>query len=129
VGCYEKELSEWELYDKKAKEVVPGEPAPEHLMYPAETMEEAIVAIAKFCIRPSDNAKGRQIKLFNYVDLYKKYMGTLPPDLHLFIRKEADIPITMKSEIMEHLKEAGWEPRKAIGEPSRLEPSEGGASA
>jgi len=32
---------------------------------------------------------------------------------------------------MEHLKEAGWEPRKAIGEPSRLEPVDGagGASA
>lgn len=124
-----KELSEWELYDKRTKEVAPGEPAPEHLLYPAETMEEAIVAIAKFCIRPSDNAKGRQIKLSNYVDLYKKYMGTLPPDLHLFIRKETDIPITMKGEIMEYLKEVGWEPRKAVGEPSRLEPEEGGASA
>jgi len=72
-----KELSEWELYDKRASKVVEGEPAPEHLMYPAETMEEAIVLIAKFCIRPSDNAKGRQIKLSNYVDLHKKYMGTL----------------------------------------------------
>ncbi|MHC1624211.1 MAG: CO dehydrogenase/acetyl-CoA synthase complex subunit alpha, partial [Candidatus Methanospirareceae archaeon] len=99
-----------------------GEPAPEHLMYPAETMEEAIVLTAKLCIRPSDNAKGRQIKLSNYVDLYKKYMGTLPPDLHLFVRNERDIPITMKSEITEYLEEAGWEPRKAIGDPSRLVP-------
>ncbi|MCK4651770.1 MAG: acetyl-CoA decarbonylase/synthase complex subunit alpha, partial [Methanosarcinales archaeon] len=119
-----KELSEWELYDKRTGKVVEGEPAPEHLLYPAETMEEAIVAIAKFCIRPSDNAKGRQIKLSNYVDLYKKYMGTLPPDLHLFVRNERDIPITMKDEIMEYLEEAGWEPRKAIGEPSRLVPEE-----
>jgi len=119
-----KELSEWELYDKRTGEVVEGEPAPEHLMYPAETMEEAIVAIAKFCIRPSDNAKGRQIKLSNYVDLYKKYMGTLPPDLHLFVRKETDIPITMKGEVMEYLEEAGWKPRKAIGDPSRLVPEE-----
>jgi len=117
-----KELSEWELYDKRTGEVVKGEPAPEHLMYPAETMEEAIVLIAKLCIRPSDNAKGRQIKLSNYVDLYKKYMGTLPPDLHLFVRKETDIPITMKGEVMEYLEEAGWKPRKAIGDPSRLVP-------
>ncbi len=117
-----KELSEWELYDKRTGEVVEGEPAPEHLAYPAETMEEAIVLIAKLCIRPSDNAKGRQIKLSNYVDLYKKYMETLPPDLHLFVRNERDIPITMKDEIMEYLEEAGWEPRKAIGDPSRLVP-------
>jgi acetyl-CoA decarbonylase/synthase complex subunit alpha len=119
-----KELSDWELYDKRAGEVVEGEPAPEHLAYPAETMEEAIVLIAKFCIRPSDNAKGRQIKLSNYVDLYKKYMKTLPPDLHLFVRNERDIPITMKDEITEYLEEAGWEPRKAIGDPSRLVPEE-----
>jgi acetyl-CoA decarbonylase/synthase complex subunit alpha len=83
-------------------------------------MEEAIVLIAKLCIRPSDNAKGRQIKLTHYVDLHKKYMGTLPSDLHLFVRKTADIPITMKAEIMEHLEKVGWEPRKAVGEPSRL---------
>ncbi len=119
-----KELSEWELYDKRTGEVVEGEPAPEHLAYPAETMEEAIVLIAKLCIRPSDNAKGRQIKLSNYVDLYKKYMETLPPDLHLFVRNERDIPITMKDEIMEYLEEAGWKPRKAIGDPSRLVPEE-----
>ncbi len=119
-----KELSDWELYDKRAGEVVKGEPAPEHLAYPAETMEEAIVMIAKLCIRPSDNAKGRQIKLSNYVDLYKKYMETLPPDLHLFVRNERDIPITMKEEIMEYLEEAGWKPRKAIGDPSRLVPEE-----
>ena len=119
-----KELSDWELYDKRTGEVVGGEPAPEHLAYPAETMEEAIVLIAKLCIRPSDNAKGRQIKLSNYVDLYKKYMKTLPPDLHLFVRNERDIPITMKDEIMEYLEEAGWKPRKAIGDPSRLVPEE-----
>jgi len=119
-----KELSEWELYDKRTGEVVEGEPAPEHLAYPAETMEEAIVLIAKLCIRPSDNAKGRQIKLSNYVDLYKKYMKTLPPDLHLFVRNERDIPITMKDEIMEYLEEAGWKPRKAIGDPTRLVPDE-----
>lgn len=112
--------SEWKLYDKKTGEIVEGEPSPEHLMYPAETLEEAIVSIAKLCIRPSDNSKGRQIKLTHYVDLYKKYMGTLPPDLHRFIRKDADIPVTMKSEIMDYLKEVGWEPRKMVSEPSRL---------
>jgi acetyl-CoA decarbonylase/synthase complex subunit alpha len=115
-----KEQSEWKLYDKKTGEIVEGEPAPEHLLYPAETMEEAIVTTAKLCIRPSDNSKGRQIKLTHYVDLYKKYIGTLPPDLHLFIRKETDIPITMKSEITDYLKEVGWEAKKIVSEPSRL---------
>ncbi|HIE32207.1 MAG TPA: hypothetical protein EYP67_07520 [Methanosarcinales archaeon] len=115
-----KELSDWKLYDKRTEEIVSGEPAPEHLMYPAETVEEAIVAIAKFCIRPSDNAKGRQLKLLNYADLYKKYMGTLPEDLNLFVRNEEDIPITMRGEIMEYLEKVGWKPKKPVAEPSRL---------
>ena len=101
-------------------EVMDGEPAPEHLLYAAETKEEALPVIAKLCIRPTDTAKGRQIKLTNYMDLYKRYFGELPPDVHLFIRNEKDIPITYKKDVQAMLEEVGWKPRKVAQEPSLM---------
>lgn len=98
--------------DMRTGEKVWGGPAPEHLLCVAETKEELMVMIPKLCIRPSDTTLGRQIKLTHYVDLHKKIYGTLPKDLHMFIRSEADIPITFKPEIKEYLREVGWEPHK-----------------
>jgi len=97
-----------------------GEPAPEHLLYAAENMGEAIVMTAKLCIRPTDTGKGRQIKLNHYIDLYKRYYGILPPDIHLFVRNEKDIPITYKKDVKELLEEVGWEPREIPQEPSLM---------
>jgi acetyl-CoA decarbonylase/synthase complex subunit alpha len=65
---------------------------------------------AKLCIRSSDNFKGRQVKLTHYIDLHKKYFGIFPDDVHLYIREEADIPLTMKDEVQAHLKEKKWKP-------------------
>jgi len=98
-----------------------GEPAPEHLIYAAETVGEAMVMTAKLCIRPNDTAKGRQIKLNHYIDLYKRYYGRLPPDIHLFIRNDKDIPITYKKDVQGMLGEVGWEPREIPQEPSLRE--------
>jgi len=89
-------------------------------LYVADSKEDAIVAAAKLCIRPNDTTKGRQIKLTHYVDLHRKYFGSMPEDLHLFVRTQADIPITMKAEILQILKERNWEPRK-IPDPTLVE--------
>lgn len=110
----------WELNDLRTGKVVDGEPAPEHLLYAAENREEATVMIAKLCIRPNDTQKGRQIKLNHYLDLHKKYFGTLPEDIYKFVRNEKDIPITYKKEVMEMLEERGWEPRALPQEPSTM---------
>jgi acetyl-CoA decarbonylase/synthase complex subunit alpha len=83
-------------------------PAPEHLFVAAESKEEAMVMIAKLCMRPNDTSKGRAIKLSHYIDLSKKFFGRLPDDLHLYVRREADIPLTLKSEVLEFLREKGW---------------------
>jgi acetyl-CoA decarbonylase/synthase complex subunit alpha len=83
---------------------------PEHLIYAAESMEEALVLTSKLCLRASDGTKGRMIKLTHYVDLSKKIYGRLPPDLPNYIRTEADVPITFKDEIIEFLKNKGWHP-------------------
>ncbi|MHA1257634.1 MAG: 4Fe-4S dicluster domain-containing protein, partial [Promethearchaeota archaeon] len=75
-------------------------PGPEHLLTTAETIEQAICLVAKLCLRPADNSKGRMIKLSHWLDLERKYKGVdLPEDLHKYIRVEADIPINMKTEI------------------------------
>ncbi len=108
----------WKLYDAKTGEKVDGEPAPEHLAYAAESMEEAMVMIAKLVMRPNDTT--RQIKLAHYIDLHQRYMGTFPDDVHLFVRTEADIPINAKKKILEIIRKKGWKPRK-IPDPTLLE--------
>jgi acetyl-CoA decarbonylase/synthase complex subunit alpha len=110
---------DWYVYDARTGERVYAGPAPEHLFYTAETKEEAMVMMAKLCMRPNDTTKGRAIKLTNYIDLHKRFYGLLPDDLHLFIRREADIPITMKNEILEILEREGWKER-SVPDPTLL---------
>ena len=96
-------------------------PGPEHLLTTAETIEDAICLVAKMVIRPADNSKGRMIKLSHWIDLERKYKGVkFPNDLEKFVRVEADIPISMKDEIVEYLKEKGWKPKELI-DPTLLE--------
>ncbi len=110
---------DWYVYDARTGEKVYVGPAPEHLFYAAETKEEAMVMIAKLCMRPSDTTKGRAIKLTHYIDLSRRLLGVMPDDIHLFIRTKADIPITMRDEILKILEEKGWKERK-IPDPTLL---------
>jgi len=110
---------DWYVYDARTGEKVYVGPAPEHLFYAAETKEEAMVMIAKLCMRPNDTTKGRAIKLTHYIDLSRRLLGVTPDDIHLFVRTAADIPITMKDEIMKILKEKGWKERR-IPDPTLL---------
>jgi acetyl-CoA decarbonylase/synthase complex subunit alpha len=99
---------DWYVYDARTGEKVFVGPAPEHLFYAAETKEEAMVMIAKLCMRPNDTMKGRAIKLTHYIDLHKRLYGTMPEDTHLFVRTIADVPVTMKEEILKILDEKNW---------------------
>lgn len=98
----------WYVYDARTGEKVYGGPAPEHLFIAVETKEEAMVKAAKLCIRPNDTTKGRSMKLSHYIDLHKRFCGSLPDDIHLFVRTIADIPVTMKDEIIKILDEKNW---------------------
>ncbi len=119
LGRRDKE-DEWYVYDAKTKRKVKIEPVPEHLLVVAESKEEAIIWIAKLVMRPNDTSKGRMIKVAHYIDLYKKYFGKLPDDIHLYIRNENEIPFNYRDEIVKILKEKGWKPRE-IPDPTLLE--------
>ncbi len=110
---------DWYVYDARTGEKVYVGPAPEHLFYAAETKEEAMVMIAKLCMRPNDTMKGRAIKLTHYIDLHKRLYGTMPEDIHLFVRTIADVPVTMKDEIVKILEEKNWK-EKLIPDPTLL---------
>jgi len=110
---------DWYVYDARTGEKVYAGPAPEHLFTAAETKEEAMVLIAKFCMRPNDTTKGRAIKLTHYIDLHKRLYSVMPDDIHLFVRSKADIPITMKDEILKILEEKGWKETR-IPDPTLL---------
>lgn len=117
-----KEEDDWSVMDARKREIVDTEePSPEHLAYVAETKEKAMVMIPKLCIRKNDTPQGRSIKLNHYISLYKKYMGGgLPEDLHLFVRRDPDIPLVYKKEVRRHLQEIGWQPREPVGLPTLI---------
>jgi acetyl-CoA decarbonylase/synthase complex subunit alpha len=110
---------DWYVYDARSGDSVYAGPAPEHLFYAAESKEEAMVMIAKLCMRPNDTTKGRAVKLTHYIDLHKRLYGTLPDDINLFVRNELDIPITMKDEVHKMLAEKSWKENR-IPDPTLL---------
>ncbi|MEE8355146.1 MAG: CO dehydrogenase/acetyl-CoA synthase complex subunit alpha [Candidatus Bathyarchaeia archaeon] len=113
---------DWTVKDARTGKDVYVGPVPEHLFYAAETVEEAMVMIAKLVMRPNDTSKGRSVKLSHYIDLHKRHYGSMPDDLQLFVRTEQDIPFTMKNEIQEYLNEKNWETGKiAFPDPTMLD--------
>jgi acetyl-CoA decarbonylase/synthase complex subunit alpha len=110
---------DWYVYDARTGDRVYVGPTPEHLFTTAETKEEAMVMIAKLCMRPNDTSKGRAIKLTHYIDLHKRLYGVMPGDIHLFVRTFTDVPVTMKDEVMKILEEKKWKER-TIPDPTLL---------
>jgi acetyl-CoA decarbonylase/synthase complex subunit alpha len=116
-----KEEDDWTVMDGRKKELVDTqEPSPEHLAIVVESKERAMVTIAKLCIRKNDTQPGRQIKLNHYIDLYKRFFGTLPDDLHHFVRTERDIPMFFKKEVKQFLEEKGWKPKPVLSLPTLI---------
>ena len=111
---------DWSVYDARNGEKVCTGPVPEHLFFAAETKEEAMVMVAKLTMRPNDTGKGRANKLANYIDLHKRLVGGIPPDLHLFVRNPADIPLTLKDEVIRHLEQHPDWKEQPIPDPTLL---------
>ncbi|MFX0114089.1 MAG: CO dehydrogenase/acetyl-CoA synthase complex subunit alpha [Candidatus Hodarchaeota archaeon] len=98
----------WMVCNARDGSKVYAGPTPAHLLYVAETIEEAIVMTAQMCMRPNDTTKGRAGKISHYANLSQKYLGFMPHDLHRFIRTERDIPITIRDEVKALLKAKNW---------------------
>jgi acetyl-CoA decarbonylase/synthase complex subunit alpha len=112
---------DWFVLDARSGERVYAGPVPEHLFTVAETREEAMVLVPKLCMRPNDTVKGRSIKLNHYIDLHRRFFGGMPDDLPLLVRVKADIPITMKDEVVRILDAGGWrESDHPIPDPTML---------
>ena len=104
----------WTVYDARTGDRVVTAPGPEHLFYAAETVAEANVLTAKLVIRPNDTGKGRSIKLSHYIDIHETYYGYFPEDIWKYIRRDTDIPITLKDKILAQMKENKWKERRII---------------
>ena len=116
-----KEEDDWTVMDGRERKLVnTEEPSPEHLITVVESKERAMVTMAKLCIRKNDTAQGRQLKLTHYIALHKQYMGSLPDDLHLFVRKLTDIPIFFKKEVMAYLEKVGWKEKPVLTLPTLI---------
>lgn len=114
-----REEDNWTVMDGRTRSLVDTEdPSPAHLAYVSETREVALVTIAKLCMRRNDTTEGRAIKLANWIDMHKTHMGTLPDDLHIYVRSERDIPIFGKQEILDFLKEKGWKEKPTLSLPT-----------
>jgi acetyl-CoA decarbonylase/synthase complex subunit alpha len=112
---------DWSVMDGREKKLVDTrEPSPEHLLTVVESKERAIVTMAKLCIRKNDTPQGRQLKLTHYISLYKQYMGSLPDDLHMFIRRTTDIPIFYKKEVLPYLEKVGWKEKPVLTLPTLI---------
>jgi acetyl-CoA decarbonylase/synthase complex subunit alpha len=118
LGRKDKE-EDWYVYDARTGDKVYAGPTPEHLFTTAETKEETMVLVAKLVMRPNDTSKGRAVKLTHYIDLHKRLYGAMPDDIHLFVRNKADIPITMKDEILKILEDKEWKETR-IPDPTLL---------
>ncbi len=101
--------ADWYVHDERTGEDVYAGPAPEHLFVAAETKEEAMVLVAKLCMRPNDTTRGRAMKLTHYIDLSQRNLGTIPDDIPRYIRTTADIPVTLKGEITRDPRTVGLE--------------------
>ncbi|MFC1905206.1 CO dehydrogenase/acetyl-CoA synthase complex subunit alpha [Chloroflexota bacterium] len=116
-----KEEDDWTVMDgREGKLVDTQEPSPEHLITVVESKEKAIVTMAKLCIRKNDTPQGRQIKLTHYIGLHKQYLGTLPDDLHLYVRRNSDIPIFFKKEVIAYLEKVGWKEKPVLSLPTLI---------
>jgi acetyl-CoA decarbonylase/synthase complex subunit alpha len=102
---------DWMVWDARTGERMMTSPGPEHLFYAAETKEECMVMTTKLTLRPNDSFKGRSIKLSHYIDLHERYYGYFPDDVWKYIRRETDIPITLKDKILAQMKDNKWKER------------------
>ena len=113
--------TDWSVVDGREKKAVDtGEPSPEHLINLVADKGAAMVALARLCMRKNDTPQGRATKLTHYIGLHKQYLGKLPDDVQLFIRKASDMPIFFKKDLQAKLNEIGWKEKPVLTLPTLI---------
>ena len=102
--------SKWWVYhgdDGRKRET---EPAPEHLIIPVETKEEALTMLPRTFVTPAEMREGRAARLDLLIELYRLFYGQLPEDWHLLVRSYLDIPTRHRIRLIKLLQEEhAWE--------------------
>lgn len=108
------------LFDARSGRKIASRLAPESLFAVSDRWQDAIVRIAKLCIRPNDTAKGRQTKLRNYIELSEALLGETPSDIADYVRVYEDLPQERHEELAQALSKGNWQPG-FIPDPTLLE--------
>lgn len=100
----------WWVLDARTGRQLGGTPAPASLCTTAASREEALVQIARLCLRPNDTTMGRQVKLEHYAGLSRELLGHPPDDLARWIRSAYDVPEGWSEAERARLLGGGWAP-------------------
>lgn len=86
------------------------EPAPHHLLIPAENKEEAIIMAVKLLMRSSEQRESRLSSLEAYINFHQKFFGELPDDWVLYVRSDQELPVRTRIKLLNLLRDRyGWE--------------------
>ncbi|MBP1747550.1 MAG: dehydrogenase/acetyl-CoA synthase complex, epsilon subunit [Deltaproteobacteria bacterium] len=97
----------WDGLDGRKRDV---EPAPRHLIFPAETKEEALTMAMNLLTRPLDLRDGRATHIETYIDMFQKFYKKFPDDWQSFVRSEHELPVMKRMKLLKVLREQqGWE--------------------
>ncbi len=99
----------WVMYDGMKGGEREIDPCPNHLIYPVETKEEAIVMVMKLCMIPCALRDSRLSTIDNYTDAYQRYYEVIPEDWSLYLRSALELPVMKRMKMLKKLKEVGWE--------------------
>jgi acetyl-CoA decarbonylase/synthase complex subunit alpha len=102
--------SKWHVWDTADGREVEVEPAPEHLIIPVETKEEAIVMLWNLFFRPGAISTYKILMFTPYFDQHTKFFGELPDSWPLYVHTNSDLPIKLRAKLLKVLREEyGWD--------------------
>jgi len=105
-----RDLEGWWMYDGVDGHRRDVEPAPEHLILPCETPDEALTTAIKLLVRPLDLRDSRLTHIETYLDMYERVNGESPDDWPTFVRSEHELPIMQRMKLLKVLRDDyGWE--------------------
>lgn len=108
------------ILNARSGKIVTNRLSPLHLAVVVHKKEEALIEIARLCIRPNDTTKGRQTKLRNYIGFSKTFRGKMPEDIIDYLRVVDDMPEEYHEELTVLMNSGNWQP-SFIPDPTILE--------